>query len=282
MENIKTCNSVEEKRNKILKRLKSDYDLLESMGYTVVGVFLQGSQNYKLDYEESDIDSKAIVLPSFKDVILNKKPVSTTHILPSNEHVDIKDIRLMFECFKKQNINFLEILFTEYYILNPVFEKLYQPMLDRAEDIAHYNNYAAVNCIAGMVFEKRAALCHPYPSLMDRIEKYGFDRKQLHHIIRCNEFLYRYCNGEPYKNCLIPGDPDYLKEVKSNPNMTSLSEAISIADMCVDKVKKFKEEYMNNTPLLINKDVEELMQNVLYNILKLNFKIEILLGDERE
>jgi hypothetical protein len=32
----------------------------------IVGVFLQGSQNYGLDYEGSDIDTKCIVLPIWK------------------------------------------------------------------------------------------------------------------------------------------------------------------------------------------------------------------------
>ena len=35
----------------------------EHFGDAWVGLFLQGSQNYKLDYESSDIDTKAIVLP---------------------------------------------------------------------------------------------------------------------------------------------------------------------------------------------------------------------------
>ena len=266
---------MEDKRKRILDRLTSDYLLLQDMGYIVVGVFLQGSQNYELDYEASDIDSKAIVLPSFKDFILNKKPVSTTHILPSNEHVDIKDIRLMFECFKKQNFNFLEILFTKYYVLNPVFAKLYQPMLDNAEMIAHYNNYAAVNCIAGMVFEKKAALCHPYPSLKERIEKYGYDRKQLHHILRCEEFLYRYCKGVPYRNCLIPQHSEYLKKIKSDPECYSLKEAIELSDTSVQNVKAFKDKYMKEHPVVVNKEVETLLENVLYNILKASFQEEI-------
>jgi predicted nucleotidyltransferase len=92
----------------IFNRLKSDYDKLINEGYEVVGVFLQGSQNYGLQYEESDIDTKAIILQKFDDFVLNNKPISTTLILDSNEHIDLKDIRLMFECFKKQNINFIE------------------------------------------------------------------------------------------------------------------------------------------------------------------------------
>ena len=57
----------------------------------------------------------------------------------------------MFECFKKQNINFVELLFTQYYVLNPIYEELFAPMLDNAEKIARYNNYARVNCMCGMV-----------------------------------------------------------------------------------------------------------------------------------
>lgn len=113
------------KYEKIMKRLRSDYSYVTSLGYTVLGVFLQGSQNYELDYDGSDIDTKAILIPSFKDFIMNNKPVSTTLILPSNEHIDIKDIRLFMDCFKKQNINFIEILFTQYKVMNPEFEALY-------------------------------------------------------------------------------------------------------------------------------------------------------------
>lgn len=74
----------------------------EHFGDAWVGLFLQGSQNYKLDYESSDIDTKAIVLPSFSDFVLTHKPVSTTHVMENDEHVDFKDIRLMFECIRKQ------------------------------------------------------------------------------------------------------------------------------------------------------------------------------------
>ena len=82
----------------------------------ILGIFCQGSTNYGLDTPESDIDTKCIVVPSFEEIALNKKPVSITHVLDNNEHLDAKDIRLYIECFYKQNINFLEILFTPYFI----------------------------------------------------------------------------------------------------------------------------------------------------------------------
>lgn len=256
------------KRERIEERLRHDVKYVTSLGYKVFGVFLQGSQNYHLDYEGSDIDTKCIILPSFEDIVLNKKPVSTTLVLEDNSHIDLKDIRLMWECFKKQNINFLEILFTEYFIING---KDYIPiwclMRNNAEEIAHYNNYAAVNCIAGMVMEKNAALCHPYPSLKDKIDKYGYDNKQLHHIIRCEEFLKRYINGVPYRECLIPTRPEHLVEVKSK-YIYNLDEAKEIAKNIVDIVKDVKQKYMDEHEVVINNKALEVMQEALVAAIK--------------
>ena len=256
------------------ERLKDDFNYVSSLGYNVLGVFLQGSQNYNLAYEGSDIDTKAILIPSFEDFVLNKKPVSTTLIREDNSHIDIKDIRLMHDCFRKQNINFIEILFTKYKYLNPDYKTLYQPMFDNNELIAHYNNYAAVNCIAGMVYEKHKAMEHPYPTLKDKIERYGYDNKQLHHILRCEEFLKRYIDGVPYAECLIPTDPQSLIDVKATYKY-SLEEARVIADNCEANVKEVKQKYMDTHEVAINHEVETIMNNALINVLKYAFKKEI-------
>lgn len=255
-------------------RLKEDFDYVTSLGYNVLGVFLQGSQNYNLDYKDSDIDTKAILIPSFVDFVLNRKPVSTTLIKEDSSHIDIKDIRLMHDCFRRQNINFIELLFTKYKYLNPEYEAIYQPMFDNNEKIAHYNNYAAINCIAGMVFEKRKALCHPYEGLKDRIEKYGYCNKQLHHIIRCEEFLRRYIDGVSYADCLIPTDPQRLINIKAS-YIYSLDEALKIADSCEENVKSIKQKYMDTHVVVVDHEVENIMDCVLIYILKHAFKKEV-------
>lgn len=260
----------------IMDRVREHYE--EALTYfpkeQILGCFYQGSGNYGLDYINSDVDTKLIVLPSFSDFALNKSPISTTHVRQNNEHTDWKDIRLMHDCFKKQNINFLEILFTKYKIINPEYASLYQPMFNNAEKIAHYNNYKAVNSIAGMVFEKRKALCHPYEGLKDKIEKYGYDNKQLHHILRCEEFLKRYIDGTPYSECLIPTDPQHLIDVKAS-YIYSVDEAVEIADNVVEIVKDVKQKYMDTHEVEIDNEVDSIMNNVLINILKYSFKKEI-------
>lgn len=259
---------------KIKERIAHDVFYLTEQGYNVLGVFLQGSQNYKLDYESSDIDTKAIVIPSFEDFVLNRQPVSTTIVLPSNEHIDVKDIRLMMQCFKKQNINFLEILFTKYYYIMSQYQSIWQPMFDNAEKIAHYNNYAAVNCIAGMVFEKHKALCHPYPSIKDKVEKYGYDNKQLHHILRCHEFLCRWIDGISYSDCLIPTNPQHLVEIKSK-YIYNVNEAKKIADAYKESTQEVLDKYRETHEVVIDKEAEALMNKVLTEVLKQSFLEEM-------
>ena len=257
-----------ERSERIFKRLNEDYRWVQSKGYKVLGVFLQGSQNYELDYEGSDIDTKCIVLPSFEDFVLNKKPASTTLIKEDNSHVDVKDIRLMFECFRKQNINFLEILFTNWCKVNPDYLSLWLPIWKNAENIAHYNNYAAVNCIAGMVYNSYGELF---------IEKDGeqtYNSKQLSHMVRCEEFLNRYILDVPYQACLVPRCPANIVGIKTC-SPYSLEEVKEISKSICDGARYTVEEYQKTHPLHIKEDVETLMNDVMTEIIKKSFLEDI-------
>ena len=44
----------------MIEIIKSRYDYLTSLGYEVVSIYLYGSQNYNLHYENSDIDCKQL------------------------------------------------------------------------------------------------------------------------------------------------------------------------------------------------------------------------------
>lgn len=191
----------------IMKRLKEHYEAAAAIipKDHIVGIFLQGSQNYGMGTDKSDIDTKCIIVPSLKDIIFNKSPISTTHILLNDEHIDIKDIRLIFNNFRKQNINYIEILFTKYFILNPRYKKLWNELVEDREAIAKYNPYTAVKAIKGMAMDKYHALEHPYPNNAEVLAQYGFDPKQLHHLVRLYYFLGDYIMGaKTYAEILKP------------------------------------------------------------------------------
>lgn len=165
----------------IFKELKKRMNYLVSeYGYEVAFISLQGSQNYGMDIYtdeyKSDIDCIAVILPTLDDFIANKQAVSTTIVLDNNEHINVKDIRLVFELFYKQNIQFLEILFTKYKIVNKKYKMALKDLFNNAERIANYDRLRLFNGISGMAKEKLKALEHPYPTIKNKIDKYGYDR----------------------------------------------------------------------------------------------------------
>jgi hypothetical protein len=240
----------------------------------IVGIFYQGSGNYGLDYEGSDVDTKLIVTPTLDDIIFNRKPVSTTHIRNNDEHTDWKDIRLMFSTFRKCNLNFTEILFTKYKIVNPLYMKQWGRIVDNNELIARYNEVAAVRTMKGIAMEKYHAMEHRYPSKIEIIDKYGFDGKQVHHLFRVEEYLQRYIDGESYADCLISKQAEYLKNVKTCGYL-SLEEARVLAKESLNRIcimaDKFRAEHIEES----NSNVDNLLDDVQREIMLIAIKREI-------
>lgn len=267
----------ERRKSLIMKGVSKHYE--ESLQYfseeQIVGIFLQGSQNYNLDYEGSDIDTKLIVVPSFKDVCLNKKPVSTTHVCKNEEHIDFKDVRLYMETFRKQNLNFLEILFTPFFILNPLYKEEWKRLVAAKEFIARMNPFRAVKSMKGIAMEKYHAMEHKYPTRMEYIEKWGYDPKQLHHLLRIEEYIGRYVNGEAYEDCLQSHYPEYLVDVKRG--RYNLEEARLIGKTAIENITRVADVFCSTHPDFEEVWVRELLEDVSYNIMKISVEKELKL-----
>ena len=236
---------------------------------------LQGSQNYGLDDAESDVDTKTLVIPSVSSLILDKKRISTTLIVdPTIEHADVKDTREMFDCFRKQNINFLEILFTPYVDVNPLLVNHYNELYNHREDIAHLNLYQGLRAMVGHLMEKYYAFDHPYPSIADKIEKFGYDPKQLHHMVRFKEFLIRFFQkGESYEACLTPKDPAGLIAIKRGS--IPLREAKILREETKVWADGFLEKYK---PLFKNEEdpwTRQFMDDTLMDAFMIVYKQEV-------
>ena len=236
----------------------------------IVGIFLQGSQNYGLDYEGSDIDTKCIVTPSFKEVALARKPLSTTHVRENDEHIDLKDIRLYIQTFRKQNLNFLEILYTPYmWIPEHYFLDQWLRLVEAREKITHYDPVRSVKSMMGIASEKYFAMEHHYPSRMHVIEKFGYDPKQLHHLLRVSEYLDRYLAGEPYGDCLKTNRPEFLKDVKQG--LFELRQAREVAEGTYQDIREkcdaFIEKHKDDP---VDHSVDDLLDDVAYEIMKIS------------
>ena len=242
--------------------------------FQIVGIFLQGSQNYGLDYEKSDIDTKLIVIPSFEDIAFNRKPVSTTHVRKNDEHIDFKDIRLYMQTFRKQNLNFLEILFTDFKIVNPEHEANWGVLVDNRERIARYNPYQAIKSMKGIAMEKYHAMEHRYPTKTHLIDTYGYDSKQLMHLLRIEQYLGRYIDGVKYADCLQASMSHYLLDVKNYHY--NLEAARIVANTAINNITRVADDYCSKTKDEGNEELEDFMNKIVYLIMKKRIVKEML------
>lgn len=244
----------------------------------IVGIFLQGSQNYGLEIPGSDVDTKLIITPSFKEIALNFKPISTTHVRANQEHIDFKDIRLYIDTFRSQNLNFLEILFTDFLLVNNMYVEQWNRLRDAREAIAHMNPVRAVRSMCGMASEKFHAMKHPYPSKIHLIEKYGYDGKQVSHLLRIEDFMERYIAGESYQACLHPTASKYDEIIAYKKNEIPLEKAEARAEDVYLHCDEMKEDFKAIHEAVEDPAMYELLRDVQYEIMKLSVAYEILGG----
>lgn len=154
----------------------------------IVGIFAYGSQNYGVATETSDWDTKAIIVPSYEELVL-RPPVSREIHLENKEHCEVKDIREIVNMFKKQNINFLEILYTEYKWLNPIYKRHWENYFEENKEmITHYDINKTVKSICGQAIHT--------------LKQNPTDGKKVANGLRLLRFLENFLDGANYSNCI--------------------------------------------------------------------------------
>lgn len=251
------------KDKKILKTLNEHLEYAKNfLGLAddrVLGIFLYGSQNYGTDTPQSDVDSKIIVLPSFKDFCLNPHNLYSKNItLENGEHIDVKDIRFYREQLLKQNINYVEILFTQYRIINPLYGELFEKyFINNREDISKLNR-------------KKGILSMGHQAV--HTLKQGLDNdKKLYNGHRLLFFLQKYATDKPYLECLKPSGVylSALMEMRAGTFDYTTSK-LEAGRNLVNKLENFMKEHEDIESPRSEKGIAALDQGVI-EILKKSF-----------
>ena len=122
---------------------------------------------------------------------------------------------------------------------------------------------------------------HRYPSKIDIIDKYSYDSKQLHHLLRVEEYLRRYVNGESYESCLIPTEfqSKILRAIKEDNGLLSLEEARERANTSLLAIERLCDYGLQRYPEGSNEEVEELFKEVQYEIMRFAVTMELVEGE---
>ena len=122
------------------------------------GVLIPGRNIIKIDVAANyDVDTKAIYVPNITEAICEKDRLVKTIFITTDtslqdEHCEVMDIRHMVANYRKQNINFVETLFTDYCWVNPKYKDLWDKyFISQREAIARYNVYQGISSAVGQV-----------------------------------------------------------------------------------------------------------------------------------
>jgi len=187
--------------------LNDVFNFLTGLGYNVLFVSIYGSQNYKMVTPESDLDYKAVVVPTLEQLVRNHKPVSKS-IDYNGGLIDLKDIRLFTEIVVKCNPAYLETMYTENCIFTENFGGYIEAVRDR---LPKYNPKAFGKACLGMMLEKQHAMTHPYPIQSEEIADIGYAKKQLHHLVRIGQMLHDFV--ETKGMVLVPKNKNIHSEI---------------------------------------------------------------------
>lgn len=258
----------------IMCKMRAHYAdaLTQYSKHQVVGVFYQGSGNYGMDYEGSDVDTKCVIVPTIQQLVADEK-TSNTYIRYNDEHIDFKDIRIMLDTFKKSNLNFLEVLYTKYCIINPIYADEWNRLVEARDSIVKMNLPSLIKSMKGIAGEKYHALEHRYPSRIEWLDKFGYDPKQLHHLFRIKEFMHRWINGESFEHCLISVEPEWLVEVKKGKY--DLDDARRYGKNSMDFIQIMYNNYLKTCDNAVDETIYALFEEVAYNMTKIGITKEL-------
>lgn len=160
--------------------------------YHIEGVYLQGSQNYNVHTDKSDVDSKMVVLPTLRSLIRDTK-LTVDMDVPcedgSVEKCSVKPYKDFEALFFKGNFNNLEILFTDYRIGGCEFTEVLRL---RREELVRTIWPGLVSACLGMQNQKKAGLYKFTEGTKVFFDEHGYDNKNLIHILRIADTVNRY------------------------------------------------------------------------------------------
>lgn len=174
-----------------------------NIGYKSWVTMLYGSQNYGLESESSDVDTKTMCIPTLAVLARTGKPLSTEYTMPDGSLDNTKDLREMFQNYLKGNINFVETLYTPYYCCDENFTQEYGALRLMRDRIANARPVKLVHMAGGMAEQKYVAFNKPFAGKKEVLDKYGYDPKQLHHQYRLLCFIENYLANMDFQSALL-------------------------------------------------------------------------------
>ena len=229
----------------------------------VLGVFLYGSQNYNLATENSDVDTVAIIVPTFSDLCL-RSPISK-ELNINEEHCIVKDIREYMKMIRKQNINFTETLFTEYFWVNPKYKTIWDLFTSQKNNLVQIDPDRAIIT----AYHQAENTFKQILNLEDN--DIVHDCKRFVNTYRLIDFCYKFYNGKDFLSCIQQTDnnKERLLKIKAGTSLIykELGTLASYRDYVRDNIIYSDKKLTNNK---ITKTMDFIINSIIMSVIREN------------
>ena len=174
----------------IMKHVKEQYKkAIESHGADrILGVFVHGKANYGFAETMDDIKIVGCYIPTFEELCGARPHICEDH---PEIPIDLLDIRLMLKGARLQEGYIMETVFTDYFVLNSKYEKV-------------FNNYIKMNREAIFHCNIKLRIETSITNALNYIQEYREtkDRNILFEACRKRIATRLYLNGTAIENCI--------------------------------------------------------------------------------
>lgn len=179
--------------------LLDDQGLRLHRDYEFEGIHLQGSQNYGTDHEDSDVDTKLIITPTYQSLLRNRK-FNKTLVLENGEHCDVRTAEDYVVNVFKGNINWIEGLYTDHHI--NAYNGWWTKLKAQRDTIVEHVGKKIVSAAYGMAQQKQASLFKSTVTTQPFFDQHGYDNKNLIHAVRLADFVEQFCEHGSFGEAL--------------------------------------------------------------------------------
>ena len=171
---------------------------------------------------------------------IGSRKVLTNTLTLDNEKIEIKDIREYSRILKNGAINFVELLFSDYILVNPSYSVEWQLLKSKREALARVYPNKTLSAALGMAKGKYSAL---------QKTKYGnCNLKDFITILRLQFFVENYIKNVDYKSCInvenLPKVKNVLLQLKNKQLFSEKSYELVLqeAELSLNEIEKVVKE----------------------------------------
>ena len=170
----------------------------------IVAIILRGSQNYGLDYEKSDIDSRCIYIPTLDEIRKYPHWVEKYVLTVGHEQIAMIDIRLFTYALERRSLYYIEALYSKWVIVpNQQYEYIWNIYTNIANDLVKSNKPALAASILYYANDyTKIVTDNFYVNRREVAYRKGYDSKALYQMTRCHLLMQLLLTDRPFSYCM--------------------------------------------------------------------------------